>query len=174
MFSISKYLPTLRNPIYMPGGCHLWTMNVTRNELVPNHRCTLCPHRFYAAVCLGKCHGHTYIIPTWVYYIRRFEYITYSCVSPSHSSYENYKQFLRSMFTFTTSKISAFLIQINCLIWFFFVFARYKRLWDRCVGYNLFVFIQMLTLGGFLIWAIIDFIRFTIDLLKDSEGYELA
>ena len=42
------------------------------------------------------------------------------------------------------------------------------------LGYNLFVFIQMLTFGGFLIWAIIDFIRLTIDLLKDSEGNDLA
>ena len=42
------------------------------------------------------------------------------------------------------------------------------------LGYNLFVFIQMLTFGGFLIWAIIDFIRLIIDLLKDSEGNEIA
>ena len=42
------------------------------------------------------------------------------------------------------------------------------------IGYTLIGFIQLLTFGGFLIWAIIDFIRLIIDLLKDSEGNELA
>ena len=42
------------------------------------------------------------------------------------------------------------------------------------LGYTLIGFIQLLTFGGFLIWAIIDFIRLIIDLLKDSEGNELA
>ena len=42
------------------------------------------------------------------------------------------------------------------------------------LGYTLIGFIQLLTFGGFLIWVIIDFIRIIIDLLKDSEGNELA
>ena len=42
------------------------------------------------------------------------------------------------------------------------------------LGYTLIGLIQLLTFGGFLIWAIIDFIRLIIDLLKDSEGNELA
>ena len=42
------------------------------------------------------------------------------------------------------------------------------------LGYTLIGFIQLLTFGGFLIWVIIDFIRLIIDLLRDSEGNELA
>ena len=42
------------------------------------------------------------------------------------------------------------------------------------LGYTLIGFIQLLTFGGFLIWAIIDFIRLIIDLLKDFESNELA
>ena len=42
------------------------------------------------------------------------------------------------------------------------------------LGYTLIGVIQLLTFGGVLIWAIIDFIRLIIDLLKDSEGNELA
>jgi len=40
--------------------------------------------------------------------------------------------------------------------------------------YTLIGFIQLLTFGGFLIWAIIDFISLIINLLKDSEGNQLA
>ena len=42
------------------------------------------------------------------------------------------------------------------------------------LGYTLIGLIQLLTFGGFLIWVIIDFIRLIIDLLKDSEGNEIA
>ena len=42
------------------------------------------------------------------------------------------------------------------------------------LGYTLIGVIQLLTFGGVLIWAIIDSIRLIIDLLKDSEGNELA
>ena len=42
------------------------------------------------------------------------------------------------------------------------------------LGYTLIGFIQLLTFGGFLIWAIIDLIKLIIDILKDSEGNELA
>ena len=42
------------------------------------------------------------------------------------------------------------------------------------LGYTLIGVIQLLTFGGVLIWAIIDFIRLIIGSLKDSEGNELA
>ena len=42
------------------------------------------------------------------------------------------------------------------------------------LGYTLIGVIQLLTFGGFLIWAIIDLIRLFIDSLKDSEGNDLA
>tara|TARA_B000000460_G_scaffold91470_1_gene64002 strand:- start:28 stop:225 length:198 start_codon:yes stop_codon:yes gene_type:complete len=42
------------------------------------------------------------------------------------------------------------------------------------LGYTLIGVIQLLTFGGVLIWAIIDFIRLIIDSLKDSEGNDLA
>ena len=42
------------------------------------------------------------------------------------------------------------------------------------LGYTLIGVIQLLTFGGVLIWAIIDFIRLIIDSLKDSEGNNLA
>ena len=42
------------------------------------------------------------------------------------------------------------------------------------LGYTLIGVIRLLTFGGVLIWAIIDSIRLIIDLLKDSEGNELA
>ena len=42
------------------------------------------------------------------------------------------------------------------------------------LGYTLIGLIQLLTFGGFLIWAIIDFIRLIIGSLKDSEGNDLA
>ena len=42
------------------------------------------------------------------------------------------------------------------------------------LGYTLIGVIQLLTFGGVLIWAIIDSTRIIIDLLKDSEGNDLA
>ena len=42
------------------------------------------------------------------------------------------------------------------------------------LGYTLIGVIQLLTFGGFLIWAIVDFIRLIIGSLKDSEGNDLA
>ena len=42
------------------------------------------------------------------------------------------------------------------------------------LGYTLIGVIQLLTFGGVLIWAIIDFIRLIIDSLKDSEGNNLT
>ena len=42
------------------------------------------------------------------------------------------------------------------------------------LGYTLIGVIRLLTFGGVLIWAIIDSIRLIIDLLKDSEGNDLA
>ena len=42
------------------------------------------------------------------------------------------------------------------------------------LGYTLIGVIQLLTFGGFLIWAIVDFIRLITGSLKDSEGNELA
>ena len=42
------------------------------------------------------------------------------------------------------------------------------------LGYTITGVIQLLTFGGFLIWAIIDFIRLITGSLKDSEGNELA
>ena len=41
------------------------------------------------------------------------------------------------------------------------------------LGYTLIGVIQLLTFGGFLIWAIIDFIRLITGSLKDSEGNDL-
>ena len=42
------------------------------------------------------------------------------------------------------------------------------------LGYTLIGVIQLLTFGGFLIWAIVDFIRLIIGSLKDSEGNDLS
>ena len=42
------------------------------------------------------------------------------------------------------------------------------------LGYTLIGIIQLVTFGGFLIWAIIDFIRLITGSLKDSEGNDLA
>ena len=42
------------------------------------------------------------------------------------------------------------------------------------LGYTLIGVIQLLTFGGFLIWAIIDFIKLFTGSLKDSEGNDLA
>tara|TARA_B100001167_G_scaffold127293_1_gene79591 strand:+ start:100 stop:297 length:198 start_codon:yes stop_codon:yes gene_type:complete len=42
------------------------------------------------------------------------------------------------------------------------------------LGYTLIGVIQLLTFGGVLIWAIIDFIRLIIDSLKDPEGNNLT
>ena len=42
------------------------------------------------------------------------------------------------------------------------------------LGYTLIGVLQLLTFGGFLIWAIFDFIRLIIGSLKDSEGNDLA
>ena len=41
------------------------------------------------------------------------------------------------------------------------------------LGYTLIGVIQLLTFGGFLIWAILDLIRLIIGSLKDSEGNDL-
>ena len=40
--------------------------------------------------------------------------------------------------------------------------------------YTLIGVIQLLTFGGVLIWAIVDFIRLITGSLKDSEGNDLA
>ena len=42
------------------------------------------------------------------------------------------------------------------------------------LGYTLIGVIQLLTFGGFLIWAIVDFIRLITGSLKDSKGNDLA
>ena len=42
------------------------------------------------------------------------------------------------------------------------------------LGYTLIGVIQLLTVGGFLIWAIVDLIRLIIGSLKDSDGNDLA
>ena len=42
------------------------------------------------------------------------------------------------------------------------------------LGYTLIGVIQLLTFGGFLIWAIVDIIKLIIGSLKDSEGNDLA
>ena len=42
------------------------------------------------------------------------------------------------------------------------------------LGYTLIGVIQLLTFGGVLIWAIVDFIRLITGSLKDSEGNDLA
>ena len=42
------------------------------------------------------------------------------------------------------------------------------------LGYTLIGVIQLLTFGGFLVWAILDLIRLIIGSLKDSEGNGLA
>ena len=42
------------------------------------------------------------------------------------------------------------------------------------LGYTLIGVIQLLTFGGVLSWAIVDFIRLITGSLKDSEGNELA
>ena len=42
------------------------------------------------------------------------------------------------------------------------------------LGYTIIGVIQLLTFGGFLIWAIIDFIRLITGSVKDAEGNELA
>ena len=42
------------------------------------------------------------------------------------------------------------------------------------LGYTLIGVIQLLTFGGFLIWAIVDFIRLITGSLKDSEGNDLT
>ncbi len=41
------------------------------------------------------------------------------------------------------------------------------------LGYTLIGVIQLLTLGGFIIWAIVDLIRLIIGSLKDSDGNDL-
>ena len=41
------------------------------------------------------------------------------------------------------------------------------------LGYTLIGVIQLLTFGGFLIWAIVDIIKLIIGSLKDSEGNDL-
>ena len=57
------------------------------------------------------------------------------------------------------------------LLCFFLGSLRIHRFY---LGYTLIGVIQLLTFGGVLIWAIIDFIRLIIDSLKDSEGNDLA
>ena len=42
------------------------------------------------------------------------------------------------------------------------------------LGYTLIGVIQLLTFGGFIIWAIFDLIMLIIGSLKDSEGNDLA
>ncbi|MDP6431278.1 MAG: TM2 domain-containing protein [SAR324 cluster bacterium] len=42
------------------------------------------------------------------------------------------------------------------------------------LGYTLIGVIQLLTFGGFLIWAIVDFSRLITGSLKYSEGNDLA
>jgi len=42
------------------------------------------------------------------------------------------------------------------------------------LGYTLIGVIQLLTFGGFIIWAIVDLIMLIIGSLKDHEGNDLA
>ena len=42
------------------------------------------------------------------------------------------------------------------------------------LGYTLIGVIQLLTFGGVLIWAFVDFIRLITGSLKDSKGNDLA
>ena len=42
------------------------------------------------------------------------------------------------------------------------------------LGYTLIGVIQLLTFGGFFIWAIIDFSKLITGSLKDSEEHDLA
>ena len=42
------------------------------------------------------------------------------------------------------------------------------------LGYTLIGVIQLLTFGGFIIWAIVDLIMLIIGSLKDSEDNDLA
>ena len=42
------------------------------------------------------------------------------------------------------------------------------------LGYTIIGVIQLLTFGGFIIWAIVYLIMFFIGSLKDSEGNDLA
>ena len=42
------------------------------------------------------------------------------------------------------------------------------------LGYTLIGVIQLLTFGGFIIWAIVELIMLIIGSLKDSEGNDLA
>ena len=42
------------------------------------------------------------------------------------------------------------------------------------LGYTLIGVIQLLTFGGFIIWAIVDLIMLIIGSLKESEGNDLA
>ena len=42
------------------------------------------------------------------------------------------------------------------------------------LGYRLIGVIQLLTFGGFIIWAIVDLIMLIIGSLKNSEGNDLA
>ena len=42
------------------------------------------------------------------------------------------------------------------------------------LGYTLIGVIQLLTFGGFIIWAIVDLIMLFIGSLKDSEGNDLS
>ena len=42
------------------------------------------------------------------------------------------------------------------------------------LGYTLIGVIQLLTFGGFIIWAVVDLIILIIGSLKDSEGNDLA
>ena len=42
------------------------------------------------------------------------------------------------------------------------------------LGYTLIGVIQLLTFGGFIIWAIFDLMMLIIGSLKDSEGNDLA
>ena len=57
------------------------------------------------------------------------------------------------------------------LLYFFLGSLGIHRLY---LGYTLIGVLQLLTFGGFLIWAIVDFISLIIDSLKDSEGNDLA
>ena len=57
------------------------------------------------------------------------------------------------------------------LLCFFLGSLRIHRFY---LGYTLIGVIQLLTFGGFLIWAIIDYIRLITGSVKDAEGNELA
>ena len=57
------------------------------------------------------------------------------------------------------------------LLWFFLGSLGIHRFY---LGYTLIGVIQLLTFGGVLIWAIVDFIRLITGSLKDSEGNDLA